>query len=66
MKPHPPHLIDAKGAAEMLGVALKTVRKLTQARRISCVRLSRRCVRYDPAALAEWIEQRTVKAITRK
>lgn len=62
MKPTPkPDLVDVTRAAELLGVRPKTIRKMTSERRIPCVKLSSRCVRYDPAALAAWVETRSIK-----
>lgn len=60
MKDKRPRL-NAEEAAELLGVATKTIRKMTHEGRIPVIRLSARCVRYDRAALEEWLESRTVK-----
>ena len=53
-------LMKAEEVAEKLGLAVKTVRKMTSEGRIPFVRLSGRCVRYSRHALEAWIQQRSV------
>ena len=49
-------LLDAPALAALLGVTLRTVRKLDSAGRIpSPVRIGR-CVRWSPATIAAWID----------
>jgi excisionase family DNA binding protein len=53
--------MNAAEAAEFVGVAEKTIRKLTSEQRIPFIRISGRCVRYDRQALSNWLEARSVK-----
>ena len=53
--------MNAGEAAEFVGVAEKTIRKLTSEQRIPFIRISGRCVRYDRRALSAWLEARSVK-----
>jgi excisionase family DNA binding protein len=61
-----PERMNAAQAASFLGIEEKTVRKYTSARRIPFIRISGRCVRYDRAALGDWLLSRTVKPINGK
>lgn len=54
--------MPAAEAAAYLGVAEKTLRKMTSERRVPFIRISSRCVRYDKAALDRWIEERSIPA----
>lgn len=56
-------LLDVSAASEYLGVAKKTVKNWASAGRISCVRFSRRCTRFDVRDLDRMIESRKVGAI---
>lgn len=53
-------LLDAAGLAEYLGVKEGYVRQLVQQRRIPFVQWGR-YVRFDPTAVASWIESVTVQ-----
>jgi len=54
-----PKLWDVHEVAEFLGLAVGTVYHLLSQKRLPCVRLSARCVRFDPRQIAEWVAQRT-------
>lgn len=56
------HHMKAAEAAEYLGIAEKTLRKMTSERRVPFIRLSARCVRYSKVALDRWIEERSIPA----
>jgi excisionase family DNA binding protein len=53
-------LINAEAAAKMLGVKTRTVFDWAQARRIPCVRLGPRCIRFNPEALRRWIKEKEI------
>ena len=57
-------ITDATGIALVCGVKVKTIRKWTGQQKIPFVRLSPRCVRYDIAAVREWMATRSVKPLT--
>jgi excisionase family DNA binding protein len=57
-------LLTAQDAANLLGVKLATIRKLTHLRRLPCVRpTGARAVRYSRLALEKLIRQRTQPAL---
>ncbi len=57
-------LLTAKEAADLLGVKLSTIRKLTCRRLLPCIRpTGRRCVRYSQRALETLIRQRSQPAL---
>jgi len=53
------NLWDVKEVAEFLGLAVGTVYHLLSQKRLPCVRLSARCVRFDPRQIEAWIAERT-------
>ena len=56
------HLLDTPAVASALRVSPRTVADWRLARRgygPPFVRLSHRCIRYDPLALARWVDART-------
>ena len=58
-------LVDANEAAELLGLKVSTIRRLTYEKRISCVRpTGRRCVRYRQSDLEALIRERHQPART--
>jgi excisionase family DNA binding protein len=60
-KPYPEEgLVNHEAAARFLGVAPKTIRKMTSEGRIPFVRLSAKCVRYSLPDLRDWIAARTL------
>jgi len=50
-------LITAKEASEILNIRLPRLYELTRQRLIPSVRLGERAIRFDEAALREWIER---------
>lgn len=56
--------MNAQQAADFVGLACKTIRKLTSERRIPYIKISARCVRYDRVQLEEWLRSRSVKTRT--
>lgn len=54
-----PKLWSVREVAEFLGLAVGTVYHLLSQKRLPCVRLSARCVRFDPKAIEERVAQRT-------
>jgi excisionase family DNA binding protein len=54
-----PKLWDVSEVAEFLGLAVGTVYHLLSQKRLPCVRISGRCVRFDPRQIEEWVAQRT-------
>jgi len=57
-----PTLVTVKDAARRLAVSLRTLRAIIAAGQLSVVRVSARRVAIDVADLAEFIEQRRVRA----
>lgn len=55
-----PTLIDMATAAEHLGVSLRHVRRLVAEKRIPYVKVGH-FVRFDPAELRRWIDERRVE-----
>ena len=58
----PPNLLTYIEAADLLGVKLATLYSLVSRRAVPHVRFSGRMVRFEPAALAEYIAARRVDA----
>jgi excisionase family DNA binding protein len=58
-----PHLLDIEGVAEHLGVTVRHVRRLVHERRIPYVKWGH-LLRFDPAAVAEWLEEARVTSAT--
>jgi excisionase family DNA binding protein len=54
-----PKLLDVTEVAEFLGLAVGTVYHLLSQKRLPCVRISARCVRFDPRQIEEWVKERT-------
>jgi predicted DNA-binding transcriptional regulator AlpA len=47
--------------AEFLGLAIGSVYHLASQGRIPCVRLSARCLRFDPDVIAVWVQEKSKK-----
>lgn len=47
--------------AEYLGMASGSIYQLLPQKRLPVVRISSRCVRFDPRAIEEWVAQRSEK-----
>jgi excisionase family DNA binding protein len=58
-----PHLLDIGGVAEHLGVSVRHVRRLVYERRIPYVKWGH-LLRFDPTAIAEWLEEARVISAT--
>ncbi|HEV8642370.1 MAG TPA: helix-turn-helix domain-containing protein [Methylomirabilota bacterium] len=54
-------LLDVGQAAALLGLHSATLYRMARARRIPCVRLGRRIIRFDPRALERYLKQKTVE-----
>jgi excisionase family DNA binding protein len=54
-----PHLLTIKEVAEILGVTERHVRRLVHERRIPYLKWGH-LIRFDPADIAEWLEQSRV------
>jgi excisionase family DNA binding protein len=55
-------LMNVYEVASVLGLATGTVYHLVSEKRLPCVRLSRRCLRFQPSAIDEYIRERTEKS----
>ncbi len=55
-------LLNTDGAARALGVGRRTVQVLVEERKLATVRIGR-CLRFDPADIAAFIETNRVKVI---
>ena len=53
-----PQLLTVREAAQVLAVSERTLWSLTKKGHVRCVRIGTRGKRYDPAALAAFIERR--------
>ena len=58
-----PQLLDIKAVAEHLGVSVRHVRRLVYERRIPYVKWGH-LLRFDPAAIAGWLEEASVTSAT--
>jgi DNA-binding transcriptional MerR regulator len=58
---YPNSLIDTAAVAEKLGVSEHTVRAWTRQGLIPHVPLSPRVIRYDPAKIDDWLNERAVQ-----
>jgi len=54
-------LWNVKEVAEFLGLSVGTVYHLVSQRRMPCVRLSARCVKFQPAQIETWLQGKTIK-----
>jgi excisionase family DNA binding protein len=54
-------LFDVAQAAQVLGLHPGTVYRLARARRLPCIRIGPRVVRFDPRALDRFLRQNTVE-----
>jgi excisionase family DNA binding protein len=56
------NLWDVTEVAEFLKLAVGTVYHLLSQKRIPCVRISSRCVRFDPQTIEAWVAERMENA----
>ena len=56
-------LWDIRELAEFLGLSVGTTYHLVSQRRIPVVRISSRCIRFLPSAIAEWVESKAHKEV---
>jgi len=59
-------LWDVRQVAEYLGMARLTIYHLLSQKRLPCVRISARCVRFDPKQIEEWVAERTERPASKK
>jgi excisionase family DNA binding protein len=52
-------LLDIEEAAELLGVAVATLYRWSRAKRVPCIRIGPRVIRFDPRALDKFIASHT-------
>lgn len=57
-----PRLLDVDSLADRLGVTSRHIRRLVTERRIPFVKVGR-FVRFDPAAIADWLSRHRVDSI---
>ena len=55
-------LLDIEQAAEVLGIHAATLYKWARAKRVPCIRMGARVIRFDPRALEKFLAQNTVEA----
>lgn len=60
-----PKLWNVNEVAEFLGLAVGSVYQMLSSKRLPCIRISARCVRFDPKAIEEWVAQRTEEPQTK-
>jgi excisionase family DNA binding protein len=54
-------LLDVEQAAQVLGLHPGTLYRMARARRIPCIRIGQRVIRFDPRALDRYLHQSTVE-----
>jgi excisionase family DNA binding protein len=54
-------LMKKADVAKALGVSIKTVDKWIQDKRIPFIRISRKCVRFNPIEVQRFLDERTTK-----
>lgn len=55
-------LLDIEQAAEVLGIHAATLYKWARAKRVPCIRMGARVIRFDQRALDKFLAQNTVEA----
>ncbi len=55
----PERLLRARDVAEILQVDARTIYRWAEYGTLPCVRLSDHVIRFDPAAVAEWVRDRS-------
>jgi excisionase family DNA binding protein len=55
-------LLDIEKAAEVLGIHVATLYRWARAKRVPCIRMGPRVIRFDPRALERFLAQNTVEA----
>lgn len=59
---HATGLLNYQETAELLGVSVKTVRRLVDSGKIVSIRLSERIVRFEPSEIAAFAERSRIEA----
>lgn len=59
-------LIDIRELSELTGIAVGSLYHMVSQRRIPCVRLSQRCLRFSLPAIREWLAGLSELAVTGK
>lgn len=59
---HATGLLNYQETAELLGVSVKTVRRLVDSGKIVSIRLSERIVRFEPSEIAAFAERNRIEA----
>jgi excisionase family DNA binding protein len=54
-------LLDIEEAAEVLSVHYATLYRWAKAKKIPCIRMGARVIRFDPRALEKFLQQNTVE-----
>lgn len=56
--------LKCEEVAEMLQLSPKTIYNMVYQGRIPCIRLSNKCVRFDPVEVERWLKRNQQKALT--
>jgi len=56
-------LVDAKGLSEQTGLPERTIRSMVQSRKIPCLKLGHRTLRFDPSRVRQALQKFEVKAV---
>jgi predicted DNA-binding transcriptional regulator AlpA len=59
-------LINIEELSELTGLAVGSLYHMVSQRRIPCVRLSQRCLRFSVPAIREWLDGLSERAVTGK
>jgi predicted DNA-binding transcriptional regulator AlpA len=59
-------LINIEELSELTGIAVGSLYHMVSQRRIPCVRLSQRCLRFSLPAIREWLDGLSEPALTAK
>lgn len=57
-----PRLLKISEVAALLGLSVGTIYHLVSQRRLPCIRLSARCLRFSEDELGRWIEEKQARA----
>jgi predicted DNA-binding transcriptional regulator AlpA len=60
------HLWDVEDVARFLGLSVGSIYHLSSAARIPCIRLSARCLRFQPSVIRAWINEKSSGSVAKE